>query len=209
MSTTLLQRPIGKHVLMVLSGLAAVLLAVDSSWLSPNERTLRITGYTYPAPGGAPESVLVPLLEASYISSNMLRGCTSWSIRGDVHDVIKVRRHARLREGRFEVELPLKDFSTHKCQYRLMDISMGIAPLGKWPDHQRSFFGYGEKQWRGEALDVYCFSPARKITASTSNWDCSAEAEANKPLNFDLDNVPSELVMNLHRLDRPPYEQIF
>jgi hypothetical protein len=213
--SALLKRPIGKLVLMVLGGFVAVLLAVDSSWLMdkiPRERTLRVTGSTDPA-AGAPESALVPVLVANYVSGNLLSGCTSYSpFSGVGHDILTVRRQAQVHDGRYEVELALKDFTGHTCQYRLTSVSIGIATQGSEPAHWQTLFGFDEeiaaRPWPGAAQDTYCFSPQRAVYGLAS-WYCSGKAEAQTPVGFHLDSMPNALVLNLHRQVKLPYTPIF
>lgn len=195
------KKAIGKHVLIILAGVVAILLLSDASILTrqlPGKRVLTVSGTIDPS--------LSLTLSSNYRATREGKGCSNLSLRGWEPNVTGDRRVARVSDGRFTISVPVDDRSAKRCGYTLQDVSLGIATKGRSPTRWVALFDYSEDMSGTELavanpLNAYCVS----LSGSGDNWFCSRRSDEQAVLGYRTDRMPDAMTLNIHIQTSLPY----
>ncbi|WP_380736558.1 hypothetical protein [Simiduia curdlanivorans] len=197
------RKPIGKHLLLIVGGLAILILLSDLSIFSrlfPSEPELVVRGRVDPS--------LSLTFGSSYLAKKDGIGCENWSLfAGWGRRYSGDRLVAKVSDGHYEVRIPVPDRSAERCGYTLQGVQFGLAPKGKTLSNWVALFNYSSEMSGTEfaianPLDAYC----TPISDAQDQWICSRRADAQVVLGYRTDRMPSAMTMNIHVQANPPYE---
>ncbi|BFM11219.1 hypothetical protein R50072_13720 [Simiduia litorea] len=200
------RKPIGKHLLLILGGLAVLIVLSDLSVFSrlfPGEPQLVVRGKIDPS--------LSVTFSSSYLAGKDGIGCENWSLfAGWGRRYSAEARVAEVFDGNYEVSIPVPDRSAERCGYTLQGVFFGLAPKGKTPSNWVALFNYSDAMSATEfaianPLDAHCIP----INDARDQWICSRSTDAPVVLGYRTDRMPSAMTMNIHVQTKPPYDLVY